>query len=275
MSQDHIVTFNADGESGRDGLDGDDGANAPDAVRIFGFGDKHAPSGAPGGNATKPSPGGDGRDMTVKLNTKTGIPYHASMEVYCTDDTPYLRKEVPLNEFPDVRWSARGGDGGSGGNGGNGGKGGDGYHGRDATEYKDGTNGGRGGTGGGGGAGSHGADGGRGGDVCFSISEYDAYLLMAVAHADDPTSAAGLVKGGSGGRPGRHGVGGRGGRGGRGGHSYSYSKTKYYDRNGFKTNDNTHGGGSEIKYYTNPGGRRGQDGTRFSDDINLNVLFPF
>ncbi len=158
---------------------------------------------------------------------------------------------MALSDLQYVNWTACGGKGGNGGRGGDGGRGADGAPGEDAEKLrKKGTNGGNGGRGGDGGAGSNGGDGGAGGHVRVVVSEYNSYLVMAVAHTNNPVAALDYVQGGAGGKPGRHGRGGQGGKGGKGGSSFTDEEWCYDS-----TSDQHF-----KRYIEYPGGSRGWDG---------------
>merc|ERR1719446_1179732 len=151
---------------------------------------------------------------------------------------------VAQDELGTVKLEVLGGPGGHGGFGGPGGAG------RDATRWSWGGNGGPGGMGGAGGVGSHGMPGGNGGAISIAVSEYDAYLLMAIQEMDNPVR---LIAPGKGGNAGRHGPGGMGGFGGRGGRSYHWTETSSYTDSQGNTRTTTH-------HRSNPGGWRGPPG---------------
>jgi len=163
---------------------------------------------------------------------------------------PNFEKDMALSDLQYVNWTACGGKGGNGGRGGDGGRGADGAPSVDARRFFNGTNGENGGRGGDGGAGSDGGDGGAGGHVRVVVLEYNSYLVMAVAHANNPVAALDYVQGSAGGKPGRHGKGGQGGKGRRGGSSFTYEAGGY---------DSTR---EQYVLITEeyPGGSRGRDG---------------
>jgi hypothetical protein len=244
-------------QSGLHGINGRDGARGSDG-RPPGFWASFVTSagghGAPGEDATYPTRGQNGTNMhihiaTVHHETEGSEQVFQSVQVTPTlflPSTGCIGNEhdntsstftgtttsttsrvsilepdvVQLSDLSSIKWASRGGDGGHGANGGNGG---DGANGLDGTGDE---NGGNGGDGGAGGLGSPGANGGHGGHVVIKLRPEDAYLLMAVQHAENTAASALLVSGGKGGLPGRHGQGGRGGNGGAGG--AGYEKTKIY-----------------------------------------------
>jgi len=253
MSATENVTIDSNGADGADAVNGRDGQNAMGMV-LFVLG-RH--DGEHGKDASPASPGQRAGDSTMELQTtrliqstidssennassssstssswgvRVNVHFNTDESVRKNNTAPDYQKDIALCDLLDVNWSACGGKGGNGGRGGDGGRGADGTAGANATQFSSGTNGGNGGRGGDGGAGSHGGDGGAGGHVRVVVSEYNTYLLMAVAHANNPVEASYYVQGGAGGEPSCHGIGGKGGRGRSGGSSYTYTETLYDSR---------------------------------------------
>lgn len=184
--------------------------------------------GSHGGNATRPTNGGDAETIHVVIGRPTfaaatyppgqvivkvdrhekrcrsTLPHTQNMEEYAHD----------LGMDGMICISARGGDGGTGGHGGDAEGGGHGRDGMDATKYSMGTNGQHGCDGGNAGQGSSGGNGGKGSDITIFLNDEDKNILVAM-HAP-------VVAGGKGGAAGDHGLPGLGGRGGEGGDSYSW-----------------------------------------------------
>ncbi|CAG8477100.1 6924_t:CDS:10 [Dentiscutata erythropus] len=151
--------------------------------------------GRPGGNASLPTPGENGKVVEFKLSP-SAKPGH----LFINETECYLGKSGMINFYAK---------GGLGGNGANGGRGIDGKDGSDGhrTNNSQATDGENGGDGGNGGNGSSGADGGNGGKITIITSKEYVYLFLFVGQYN--------VEGGSGGVPGINGEGGKGGKGGK------------------------------------------------------------
>ena len=216
--------------NGASGIDGKDG------LSFVG----HAPSGhhgiphlflvnylgSHGGNASKPTNGGDAETIHLLLarpsyTAATDLPGRIIVTVdkhnqQCRSPVPHsqYKEEYPHDLEGLIYLIAGGGNGGDGGDGGDGQGGGHGRDGVDATRHRFGTDGENGCDGGNAGQGTCGGNGGRGGDITVFLKEEDKDILVAMPHP--------VVKGGQGGEAGRNGVPGPGGRGGYGGSSHSW-----------------------------------------------------
>lgn len=216
----HIV--DASGVHGRDASHGSQGH---DGIGSGSDGDR----GGHAGISTGGLPGGTCFVILSSLASRGDVPadtllLDAKSHAHNSQEQPH-QYATPLAQLDWVTVLARGGRGGHGGRGGPGGNGARGRKGSDATRYSSGGNGGRGGDGGDGGKGSHGQSGGDGGVCVIRMDERDTYLLMALAHAEQPNT---LTLGGPAGQRGKHGQGGFGGSGGPGGDSYSWTEQESY-----------------------------------------------
>ncbi|CAD7961534.1 unnamed protein product [Amoebophrya sp. A120] len=249
-------TFASNGAKGPDALPGLPGAPGYPGMPL-GF-MKHGHRGHRGGDAGPAVQGQPAGGVAVWLSS--GVTAQGSEEqvvrVQAASQAGNVDETISVEQLQKIECQAIGGPGGHGGAGGPGGPGGDGAWGRNATRYTTGTNGGDGGDGGDGGFGSHGAPGGSGGIVQIKVHEQDAYLMMSVDRARDPSV---LVVGGPGGQPGFHGPGGPGGMGGMGGSSYHWTSSRtegYTDSNGNRQTRTV------TDHHSNPGGFPGIRGRR-------------
>lgn len=231
---------------GRNGEDGRNGEMIPE--RGF-FSWSSTRDGAAGMDATIPTNGQNGGQITVHLqrgpdqteqiekNFKIPkkfdpLPINVQLSGKIVGDHAQYHEfsgVYTLQPNQSITLVANGGNGGSGATGSDGENGFRGYSGSDATSFSNAERGGPGGDGGNAGAGSSGGDAGNGGKVFVQVHERSTNLLMLLGSVS--------CFPGQPGPPGRHGKPGRGGQGGAGGQGYTstvhaavHTPTHHYNR---------------------------------------------